>query len=183
MIVLAPQATIFPGQYPPGLRLLFRAEDMYVFLARVAPPATGQKGLAVENVIPSFEDPCAVSQGSLIQIHLIWFLVFVLLIHILNHMLQYKKVRPLTAMDLDAILVIPLDNASNLLTIGKLDNHGSLGSHLLNVIIVLCVRYFRRYALPGHLPIPGHLVLYFRQARANKFPVNHLDVLQGRLQI
>jgi hypothetical protein len=76
-------------------------------------------------------------------------------------MLQDEKIGTITAMYFNAVLIVPLDDSPNLLVIRELDDHRSLRSHLLDVVIILSVGHFRWYAFPRQRPIAGHLVLDF----------------------
>jgi hypothetical protein len=94
-------------------------------------------------------------------------------------MLQDKKIRPVSAMYFDAIFVIPLDNSPDLFAIDQHDDHGSLRSHLLDIVVVFSVRYLGWYTLPRHRPIARHLILYLGQTGSYQFPVNHITPSRG----
>jgi hypothetical protein len=53
----------------------------------------------------------------LIQIHLIRLLIFILLVHVLDDMLQDEKVGPITPVYFDAVFIVPLDDSPDLLAV------------------------------------------------------------------
>src|SRR3954451_12013066 len=67
---------------------------------------------------------------------------FVFLIHVLDRRFVNEKVGPGVAGQLNAILVVPLDDAVDLFAIVQHDDHGSLGLHLLLIIEIFCVGLF-----------------------------------------
>src|SRR5437867_2174461 len=62
------------------------------------------------------------------------------LVHVLDAVLHHHQVRSACAVDLDAVAVIPLDDATQFLAVLQDDDHRSPGVHLLEVVERLGVR-------------------------------------------
>src|SRR5256885_8174915 len=92
---------------------------------------------------------------------------FRLLIHVPNERLHDQEVWLVRAMDLDAVLVIPLDHAADDLTRVQHHHHRRASLHLFDVVKVLRVGLLRGSRFfPLHVPRP-HLVLNFGQRRTD----------------
>jgi len=107
-------------------------------------------------------------------------MILILFIHVFDYMFENKEVGAVTTMHFNAVFIVPFDDASNFLAVCEMDDHRSFRGHLLDVIIIFCVRNFRGNSLSRNRPIPGHLVLDIGQTGTNKFPVYHKSFLQGR---
>src|SRR3989442_15713034 len=95
------------------------------------------------------------------------FLRFRLLIHVPNERLHDQEVWFVRAMDLDAVLVIPLDHAADDLTRVQHHHHRRTSLHLLDVVKILRVGLLRgSWFFPWQVPRP-HLVLNFGQRRTD----------------
>ena len=73
--------------------------------------------------------------------------ILLIFIHVLDVMLQDQKIGAFIAMQLDAVLVIPLDDAEYFLIVLKDNDHRSMSIHLLFVVEAFSVRLFGRYLL------------------------------------
>src|SRR5687768_5521141 len=73
--------------------------------------------------------------------------LFRLLEQVLDRRLRDQEVGPALAVDLQAVLVVPLDPAADFLTVGQDDDHRRLRRHLLQVVVALRVGLLGRNLL------------------------------------
>src|SRR5579872_1407426 len=110
-----------------------------------------------DSIVPSFEGSFYVgpdpnqnlfrSPASPVQLNAPFSLFFALFVHVFDRWLENHQVGRADAVDLEAILVIPLDDAVDFLAVMQNQYHRRLGLHLFLVIKVLRVGVLRRRRL------------------------------------
>ena len=98
-------------------------------------------------------------------------LVFILFVHVANAVFEDQQIGFCFPVDLDAVSIIPLDDAAELLTIIQHHHHGSLVLHLLQIVEAFRIGLLLRggFAL---LRSNRHLVLEVGKGRTNEAAVH-----------
>jgi hypothetical protein len=120
-------------------------------------------------------------RGRLLQIYFVELLVFVLLVDVLDGVLEDQKIRAVLAVDLNAALVVPLEDPSNFFPIEEFDDEWGLRRHLLDVVIILGVCDLGRHTFArSRTSVARYLIFDVRETRPYQFTINHENFLQGR---
>jgi hypothetical protein len=148
----------FPVRVPGAVDALAEA---------TAPAATGHQ-MDTLGGLEAAQSPLSAYVSILVQV-----LVLVLLVHVLHGVLQEEDVGLARAVDLEGVLVVPLDDAADLLAVLEHDDHPRLVGHLLQVVEALRVRLLGRDGLAGARGrARGHLVLQLGQVGTDQLAVH-----------